>query len=57
MITKDSYRNTYMGLSTDDWTKTNPILKSVENGDARFLMDTQTASIYDEENDRWIDLG
>ena len=52
MITKDTYRNQYNGLSTDSWSS----LKDLSNGDVKFEMDTGKASMWDEENKRWSQI-
>lgn len=49
MITKDSFNNTYTGLSTDNWDN----IPNLENGDAGFEMDTSKAKMYDKENAEW----
>ena len=43
--------NNYMGLSTDE----KPTGAQVTNGACFYEMDTQTAYMYDAENQTWID--
>lgn len=56
MITKDTFRNQFNGLSTDNWATTNPVLSSVKNGDVGFEMDTSQAKMWDEQNQEWRNL-
>ena len=46
-VSKD---NDYVGLSTD----TKPTGKEVKNGAVFYEIDTQTAYMYDAENEQWI---
>ena len=49
MISKDTFNNMYIGLSTDDWDN----IPDVENGVAGFEMDTSKSKMYDAENSVW----
>lgn len=53
MITKDTFRNQYTGLSTDNWTE-EKIVSKLENGDVRFEMDTGDAYMWNESAQEWV---
>lgn len=57
MISRDTFRNEWTGLSTDDWTMSNPCFdKKIENGDTGFEMDTTKVKRFNAETNEWIAL-
>lgn len=54
MITRDTFRNEWTGLSTDDWTMANPVFaRKIENGDTGFEMDTSKVKKFDVVSKTW----
>ena len=54
MITRDTFRNEWTGLSTDDWSVENPLFTGkIENGDTGFEMDTSKVKKFDEVSKTW----
>lgn len=57
MITRDTFRNEWTGLSTDDWTMTNLVFTGkIENGDIGFEMDTTKVKRFNADTNSWIAL-
>lgn len=57
MISRDTFRNEWTGLSTDDWTMANPCFANkIENGDTGFEMDATKVKKFDAETQTWLDL-
>lgn len=57
MISRDTFRNEWTGLSTDDWTMANACFKDkLANGDTGFEMDTTKVKKWDEVGKQWLPL-
>lgn len=57
MISRDTFRNEWTGLSTDDWSLDNPVFKDrISNGDTGFEMDTSKVKKFDESTQDWLAL-
>lgn len=57
MITRDTFRNEWTGLSTDDWTMENPLFKGkIENGDTGFELNTSKVKKFDASTNQWLPL-
>lgn len=57
MISRDTFRNEWTGLATDDWSMNNPCFKyKIENGDTGFEMDTSKVKKWDAQNQEWLFL-